>query len=74
MNPAKIIQRNPLKFADNPILPLWMNQAKPLKFADDPILPLWMNEAETIWKNSLKLQMTLFCRCGQIQNDPILPR
>ena len=31
-----------------------------------------MNQAKTISKNSLKLQMTLFCRCGKIQNDPIL--
>ena len=56
MNPAKAIQKNPLKFAD------------------EPILPLWMNQAETIWKNSFKLQMTLLCHCGKIQNDPILPR
>ena len=27
------------------------------------------NPAETIWTNPLKL----FCRCGKIQNDPILP-
>ena len=44
-----------------------------------------MNQAKTIWKNSLELQMTLFCHCGmnktrtielnlrQLQNDPILP-
>ena len=44
-----------------------------------------MNQAKTIWKNSLELQMTLFCHCGmnkartielnlrKIQNDPILP-
>ena len=67
MNPAKIIQKNSLKFADDNILPLWMNQAitiqkNPLKFVYDPTLPLWMNQAKTIWKNSLKLQMTLFCR------------
>ena len=58
-----------LKFADHPILPLWMNQAKtiqknPLKFVYHPTLPLWMNQAITIWKNALKLQMTLFCTCG----------
>ena len=35
-----------------------------IKFAVDPILPLWMNQAKTIWKNSFKLQMTLFCRGG----------
>ena len=46
-----------------------------IKLAVDPILPLWMNQAKTIWKNSLKLQMTLFsCCCGKIQNNPILPR
>ena len=43
-----------------------------------------MNQAKTIWKNSLKLQVTLFCHCGmnkagaielnprKISNDPIL--
>ena len=56
MNPTKAIEKNHMKFAVDPILPLWMNQAK------------------TILKNSLKLQMTLFCRCGKIQNDPILLR
>ena len=64
-----------------------MNPAKtnPLKFANDPILLLWMNQAKSIWKNSLKLQVTLFCHCGmnkartielnprKILNDPILP-
>ena len=45
-----------------------------IKFAvADPILPLWMNQAKTIWKNSFKLQMTLFCHCGKVQNNPILP-
>ena len=44
-----------------------------IKFAVDPILLMWMNQAKNYWKNSLKLQMTLFCRCGKIQNDPILP-
>ena len=85
MNPAKNIRKNPLKFEDDPILPLWINQAKtiqlmkPRKIPDDTILPLWMNQAKTIqlnprkvqndpilplWMNPLKLQMTLFCRCG----------
>ena len=72
MNPAKTIQKNPLRFADDPILPLWMNQAKiiwknPLKFVYDPTLPLWMIQAKTVWKNSLKLHMTLFCHCGGIK-------
>ena len=45
MNPAKTFQKNPLKFADDPILPLWINQAKtiqknPLKCEHDPTLPL----------------------------------
>ena len=43
MNPTKAIEKNHIKFAVDPILPLWTNQAK------------------TIWKNFLKLQMTLFC-------------
>ena len=79
MNPTKAIEKNHINFAVNPILPLWMNQAETiwknsLKFADESILPLWMNQAKTNWKNSFKLQMTLLCRCGKIQNDPILPR
>ena len=28
MNPAKAIQKDPLNFADEPILSQWMNQAK----------------------------------------------
>ena len=35
---------------------------------------LFWNPAETIGKNPLKLQMTLFCCCGKIKNDPILPQ
>ena len=87
MNKARTIELNPRKIQKNPILP---NQAKtvrknPLKFADDSILPLWMSQAKTIWKNSLNLQMTLFCHRGmnkartielnprKLQNDPILP-
>ena len=79
LNPTKAIEKNHMKFAVDPILLLWMNQAKTiwknsLKLQlTGPILPLWMNQAKTIWKNSLKLQMTPFCRCGKIQNDPILP-
>ena len=57
------------------ILPRKMNPSKAIEknhinVADDPILSLWMNQAKTIWKNSFKLQMTLFYRCGKIQNDP----
>ena len=61
-----------------PILLQQMNPTKTIgnnhiKFAVDPILPqVWMNQAKTIWKNSLKLQMTLICICGKVQNDPIL--
>ena len=44
------------KIADDPILPLWMNQVKtiqvnPRKMQNDPILP---NPAETVRKNVLK--------------------
>ena len=61
MNPAKTIQKKPLKFGDDPILPLEKIQNDPilpnpaktvpknlLKFADDPFLPLYMNQAKTI--------------------------
>ena len=53
-----------LKFADDPILPMWMNQVKtiqvnPRKMQNDPILP---NPAETVQKNVLKFA-----------DDPILP-
>ena len=108
MNPTITIGNNHIKFAYDPILLLWMNQAKTtrknffklqmtlfyrcgeiqnypillqqmnptkiignnhMKFAVDPILPqVWMNQAKAIWKNSLKLQMTLICICGKVQN------
>ena len=90
MNQAKTIWKNSFKLQmtlfcrcgkiqNDPILPRQMNPTKTIgnnhiKFAVDPILPLWMNQAKTIWKNSFNLQMTLFCCCGNIQNDPILPR
>ena len=90
MNQAKTIWKNSFKLQmtlfchcgiiqNNPILPQQMNPTKAIeknhiKFAVDPILPLWMNQAKTVWKNSLKLKITLFCRCGKIQNNPILPR
>ena len=112
---AKTVRKNLLKFADDPILLLWMNPAKtnqwnPRKMQNDPILesirnywkrslkiaadstlPLWMyqaktvqlsprkndptllryiNQAKTIWKNPVKLQMTLFCHCRWIQLKP----
>ena len=54
------------KIQNDPILrnPAETVRKNLLKFADHPILPKWMNQAKTIWKSSLKLQMTLFCRCG----------
>ena len=64
MNPAKTIQKNPLKFADvDNILPLWMNKDRtielnPRKIQNDPILP---NPTETFWKNLL-----------EFADDPIL--
>ena len=53
MNPADTIQKNPLHFGDDPILPLWINKARtnkfnPGKIQNDPILP---NPAKTVWKN-----------------------
>ena len=52
-NPAKTVWKNLLESADDPILPLYMNQGKtiwknPLKFVHYPILPLWMSQAKTI--------------------------
>ena len=53
MNPAKTIQNNPLKFADDNIFPLWMNKDRtielnPRKIQNDPILP---NPAKSFRKN-----------------------
>ena len=52
MNPAETIQKNPLKFADDNLLQLWMNkdrtiEVNPRKIRNDPILP---NPAETFRK------------------------
>ena len=57
MNPAKTIQKNPLKFADDNILPLCMNKNRtielnPRKIRNDPILP---NPAKTFRKSILPL-------------------
>ena len=73
------------KIQNDLILLRQMNPTKSIgNNAVDPILPLWMNQAKTIWKNYLKLQMALFCRCGRnqaktlqwnprkMQKDPIL--
>ena len=67
MNPAKTIQKNPLKFADDPILPLWMNQAKTiqktaLKFVYDP--------SPVVDESSYNYLE----ECFKIANDPILPQ
>ena len=56
MNPAKTIQKNFFKFADDNILPLWMNKDRtielnPRKIRNDPILP---NPAETFQENLLE--------------------
>ena len=64
MNPAETIQKNSLKFADDNLLPLWMNKDRtielnPRKIRNDPILP---NPAETFRKNLL-----------EFADDPILP-
>ena len=55
MNPADTIQKNPLQFGDDPVLPLWINKARTIKFnprkiQNDPILP---NPAKTVRKNLL---------------------
>ena len=61
MNPADTIQKNPLQFGDDPILPLWINiflyinkartiKFNPRKIQNDPILP---NPAKTVRKNLL---------------------
>ena len=65
MNPAKTIQKNPLKYVYDLTLPLWMNQAiwkNFFKIGDDPILPLWMNKDRTIELNPRKIQNDLICR------------
>ena len=53
MNPTDTIQKNPLQFGDDLILPLWINKARTIKFnprkiQNDPILP---NPAKTVRKN-----------------------
>ena len=61
MNPADTIQKNPLQFGDDRILPLWINiflyinkartiKFNPRKIQNDPIL---QNPAKTVRKNLL---------------------